>query len=419
MTLFQLYGKPPPSKYGIKYYQRPKGDSFPSQPSWPGLYGMDINNVIPWLKSLREEVKPMECVYLQWDRFLYHLSLKVRPELQGKPVVLLFGCWEFLPAIDEASVITITKTEYRNLIKSCGSDPVLRRAVDFARRLYSSTSLYEWKGDTAVKKDLTMPRVLHYQRKMPVLTDENGAALLQMQDSIRTVAFGGKGHNYVHISGPPGTGKTTALEWCLDKVCQADFWISLGAQPRVAWCVCTESTTPEGIFAKLTDICDCSNMNDLGKKLSCDRPPVFLYCVLDEMDQAEGLPTILHRLSSWCENENYYFALIGLSNSMDRISSVIKVSSLFLCHTVHVSDFSHNFLHFNHFTSPHTTSQCPNTGRKIYGRFWNKERLPSTFNPMLFGLCAREMPEETETQGLPLVTCNALRQHGRPPINLD
>ena len=288
----------------LGYYVRPERDLFPAHDIWPCLYAASE-------KALNESI-----LFIQQS-----LSRALVPE----PVSRVGGeeHWVWLMGTNEVirgeEVTSFLSPAQIKCLKSAAEEH--KELMNGLHRLFliSYPLLH-----VRFKKAFDDPRYLerNASRETAPAETQNDSIL----ESLRRIvldAIHGPCPTMVYLSGPPGTGKTTGVDYILSSISKLPFWALYGKNLHVIKVQCTVYSGMHRILAAFQEALGCQSKEEV--KSACSQTSdKYLIVVFDEMplllEDERGRRLMSQLLELSCNQVLF----IGIGNCMGESREQLK-----------------------------------------------------------------------------------------------
>ena len=248
----------------LSYHVR-GNDLYPSNDLWPCLFTHDSSLLLTELAALGR-VPGLEHLFCEH----YVESLAKQGRHDGG-CCLLLGLNQIVP---ENTNTYITEEELLLLLPVAGESRPLMEGLSVARHIMDTLDLLDaWKGVALDQQPRPNP---------PVLTATNGKSLIKLERTLHSVIFAKTETAFIYLGGPPGTGKSLAVDWCVREARDRAFWKAYNMSTHHVVVTCDELTSIRTVYRAIETQMGCQDGKKALQEICSPSCKHYLFLVLEE-----------------------------------------------------------------------------------------------------------------------------------------
>ena len=310
-----ILGRKITNKIALTYHRR-KGELYPPYKQWPSLVSSSYPDLLEGIEGLRG-YPGMENLFEQ--SYMDYL-VQQAPRDQRRGCCLLLGVNQVIPSalnseISEQELVEMLSyaTQCEELMEGLSQAKFVTNTIHQARI---------WNGIKLIGRP-----------SRPVMTETNRSVIYRLEDTFHDIIFAHKESSFVYIGGPPGTGKSTVLNWLIEETKSRGYWAANKVETFSAVVTCSEITSVGSVYAAIECAMGCQSGVETVATLRSPTSKKFLFLVLEEVVNLVGTPggeAVLVELTRMCKPPcNILVAGTGNdiagSSDLERMGQVAQV----------------------------------------------------------------------------------------------
>lgn len=294
---------------GFTYYFRGQ-DMYPDYPLWPVIHAENREELMEGLVSLAT-IPGLSEIFSAW--YINRVQrINSHPRSPAKSCALVLGDEEIIPIDNKERLRSITREELYQLFDAARKPDLWSSRLHTG--LHIAIQLVEF---IRRKEEIMVPSLVPLPIQKPILLGKYRDKIDALTSSVNGFIsrYSSRDVNrFIYVAGPPGTGKTTWAQWCIEQALLKTDWNTAQIKPVFgSICCAKESLTWESIWEGLCHTAGLETGQDLMNAILPKNPTsrtgprkrMIVFLLLDEFDlldssnrkHAKILDHVLHLLS--------------------------------------------------------------------------------------------------------------------------